>query len=274
VDDVVADGSVADGAVISDGGIGTKDAAAPLLDPKTIPDLLLWFSADQGVTVGAGQALTGWTNRVSGAALTTVSAVPPTLTAAAQNGLPLVAFGSGRTISGSIVAPVNLDIPGISVFTVTKTNAVLLTTTGRPFLLFGRALPDDMSLFQSIASFPEFYSIPRVGNAGGAGSWIGAVADTSYAPGTVQQVTYRGGMIGATAINEVRTNGSIRTPRFSTPFRPLLPTVQFMIGGNSGGVTDWSFYGSMGEVLIFRRTISDTETLSIEQYLKRRWATP
>jgi hypothetical protein len=227
-----------------------KDSDAP---PEIPTDgLLLWLRADRGVTEENG-AVAIWADQSGNDlhATQTASNVRPKLVRQAISGQPSIEF-DGVDDFMRLASGFTDFSAGASIFTVVQRaptsgcNAVLELSNGPEI--------DDVSLGEfNQALYYEVYN-----------GWTGGGALETDTPLMLAVVHHTNLTL------EMRRNGQLSGEGSTDLPSTVLREQNFV--GRSLYADCVVFPGQIGEVLIYARAVSDAELLSIEAYLRSRWA--
>jgi len=242
------------GATATDSGMsGDSDATDSDVAPEIPTDgLLLWLRADRGVTEESG-AVAIWVDQSGNDlhATQTASNVRPKLVRQAIGGHPSIEFDGADDFMR--LAPGFTDFSaGVSIFTVVQRaptsacNAVLELSNGSEI--------DDISLGEyNQALYYEVFN-----------GWTGGGAVPTDTPLMLAVVHHTNLTL------EMRQNGQLAGEGSTDLPITVLREQNFV--GRSLYADCVVFPGQIGEVIIYARAVSDAELLSIEAYLRSRWA--
>jgi hypothetical protein len=247
----VSDGS--SGSANTDAGASGDSASDSATSPPIPTDgLLLWLRADRGVTEENG-AVAIWADQSGNDlhATQTASNVRPKLVRQAIGGQPSIEF-DGVDDFMRLPPGFNDFSAGVSVFTVVQRaptsacNAMLELSNGPEI--------DDIS----IGEFNQelYYEVFNGWTGGGA---LGT--DTPLMLAVVHHTNLT---------LEMRRNGQLGGEGSTDLPTTVLREQNFV--GRSLYADCVVFPGQIGEVLIYARAVSDAELLSVEAYLRSRWA--
>jgi len=235
-----------------------------LLDgsPAGIPDqgLRLWLKSDSSVTVSAGKVVS-WSD-ISGTGISLAPAeesTRPALVPGALNGYPVITFdGSDDFLqTGSAVPLLGRDSLAITVTLVLKTEPV--QTAWASILDYDHETNSGFTIQQNAGSTNEFFS-----------------AASQYILNTDWQVVSFELVNGPAGFASIRVNGVVvstadvlSVSAFSEPRRLALGRWISYCCNTPGRY--WN--GSLAEVLIHNRTLTQEEHESLQSYFKGRYET-
>jgi hypothetical protein len=251
--------------------VGDAGTATAVAAPDTLPGLAFWLRADDAVTDAAGSVMV-WTDR---SVTKRKSVIARTICSApklgvSQNGHPTVHFGPGEcALFGS--GPQDWQ-NGLTAVAVYRTDA-------SPTLQ-----PISGSLFGQSGS-ASVYEIARNGGSlslrNTISNWKQTAGPDCFTAEEWHQLAVRLGSAGETVRDLRRDNVPIAGT--GSVFSVAVPPggySNFIVGRRAGGIvaetpiTPGSFNGSIAELVLYERALSESELTTVQAYLKQRWATP
>lgn len=236
-------------AVTSGDGVSYK-AAVPVLpafDPITIAGLQAWLKADAITGKNDGDTITTWSDssRFGHSPTQATGSLKPLYKTNIKNGLPVVRFDGTDDILQA--ADFTLNQPE-TVFVVGAWRGVRV---GNDTILDGGTVGNTMRIYRSVANSVSLYN----------------GVTTTCSPTDVTAFH----LYTADANNTASTIG----------FDSGTPVTGSASAVNGGGLTVGA-YGAgsewgpvdVGEILVYDSTLSASDRLSVEKYLRGKWATP
>ncbi|MBK6697249.1 MAG: hypothetical protein IPG50_34435 [Myxococcales bacterium] len=231
-------------------GEGVRSA----MSPRALPGLLLWFRADVGLTLQAGNAVSTWQDQ-SGLSNHFVSqgtgALQPTWVPNAIGGRPALDFSGGKYLENTFNNPVTPDAAAYSVLAVAKNG------NGTFFSLRRSAAYSASMFFLNIGGNTYVYSngsanvsvantLPETQSASAAFKSCHRYAGSGVAPRIWLNATERNQTAGTVQGDQTGSTG-------------------FQVGTNSQGVPEpWN--GLIAELIVVSGAISDLDRRRIEIY--------
>lgn len=249
-----------------------------IYSPKEIAGLGAWYDAFDlsTLTLSPFNQVTGWADK-SGNGFNLAQATTarqPTYTTSGINGRPgvLFAFQSGSTNQGcqllSAANSLSSSVPGITAFAVLITSdKSSVSGSGSIFLTSSVGATYEMRLAYAAAVTPgDYYADGRrlaagtvaIAQAGTASNNVAILQTGVFDYTNALLNVYAGGALMATA-NPMDTAGS--TAATNSP----------LVLGSSGALQLFPLLGSIGEVIIYKRALTQTEQRRVEWYLARKW---
>lgn len=254
---------------------GSSPPPPPL--PSTIPDLNLWYDASvsnasyiqntSGIAPTDGQGVQSWIDKVvpptGRDANQATGTRQPTWQSNEQNGYGTILFdGANDVLTLNPIGSWALSLPGQTTYVVVKANSL----TGTP-----RVTQTNTNGYQFF--WDTYWGIET---AGGRAKSLNTGNTTNY--------IYMGQILDGTQTDanitiqnnkrlKFRINGVQQTLTFSTDVGTTTsPTATgLFVGADSQPVTN-PFSGYIGELMIWTRTLSPSEQLTVESYLSNKWA--
>jgi hypothetical protein len=243
-------GGVAGSAGTGGGGGGTVIQEPPI----PIDGLELWFDANVGVTQ-AGEVVASWKDNSGHGrnALQTAANYRPKLSMTALNGMPALVFDG--TDDYLKVPPLPGDFShGVSIFAIAQQEVDNGNCTG----------------FFEASNGPEIEDVHL-------GVWQSAllyeVADSYFQAVDYPLVLGKPEVVVAVQ----QTTGAVQLRRDSnglgeSTFKlPVVATREQVMIGNTAYVDCAPLNGSLGELMVYSRAVSDAELIAIETYLQKKW---
>lgn len=248
------------------GSTNVYDAASVVLSYPVglLPTgMKLWLKADAGVTKSSGNLVSGWVDQSgSGNDLSqSIAICQPSFADNAVNGRPVVEFGGGS----QMLQTTGLVLSGTTPFTdfeVIRFNSI--PGSNYQYIWWNGIDQTSGGYGSYISTDPKITSSWGSGNTGlgdandaAIGSWYRLSSRWAGGSGsTNHQMWINGNFIGSN-----RKIGS----NFPSGFFSL---------GNFGPSSYQGFYGDVAEIMIYNRSLTDTERANVESYLSARWSTP
>lgn len=240
--------------------------ASPPFDPAQVPGLVVWLTADRGVNVGPNGAVTTWVDRASGlvANVRSPCAAPrPASSAVAAAPRPMVSLGNGACMHISTPTPVAFR--GFTILAATEIDATAPTGEGRLVSLYGAGAYVDLMRFGERARTTANLSLRQ------GFTLTTAAGDRTFAPSQMQVVS----VFSPTAQErgDLRVDGEVRASQAALPQPLEYPFSTIRIGGGNlpGNPALDSFFGKLGELLVFNRRLTAPELAAAERYLMARF---
>lgn len=247
-------------------------------DPTPLPNLLGWFDADDATSVVTVEddLVFRWLDRTGNLSRLVPRDVSgqPVLTDSGINGRGSIVFdGNDDRLCGNTLVSLR---PGYSVFVVAQ-NDVRKSFNG---LLSIR----DSGFVIEDGAF-EMYWQPGTTDAGSGNLVAVSNRDVETLSGlrvlnppppvTQTYLAATGVALGDTSSGFMRVNGTAYSPLIiGSPDTPINAN-ELCVGWGFGEFVEGnSLDGSIGEVMIFDRRLSDTEIQFVEAYLTQKWLTP
>jgi hypothetical protein len=261
-------------------------------DANYYGNLELWLKADDGVDSTDGGGVTTWADRSLKKRQAAVPAVAspfratcqsgPTFVPSALHGLPMVRF-DGYTQCLQVDGAFANFTSGLTFFAVFQPETCNSVFTGNAGALFdtntnsiggyteGIMIGRNPNPAQTASGDAYLFTTNAVGTGSvaitGGGSWVPAVPELlelrlPAGPG--------GGVVAATGF----VNGVSAT---MNPNNPLIPDVDIarttsFVGYTPGPSSGYPlFCGSIGELLVYAKALSDADRKAIESHLRARW---
>jgi hypothetical protein len=248
--DVLAKNSDASGMLVHAAGAYLKIP----LDPRSISGLVAWYAADRITGLADGNAVSQWTDSsgLGHHAAQGTGANQPTYQTGELSGKPCVRFdGSDDVLTVTDAAA--YKALSLTVFVVAKRDAAAAGT-------------------DSLVGYPA---------AGGSSSWrwalrydntageIETIVDGAAAAGAVVGLNGWRVWSFSTALQVVRRDGIPKLDGADDASITYPNAVGLRIGANGAGGEAW--HGDIAEILIFSRTLLDSERQKVELYLAEKY---
>lgn len=221
--------------------------------------LRLWLRADSGLGRASGTSVTSWGDQSNGgnSCSQTFSSYMPNVVDNALNGKPVVHFSGSSCVlqsNGSVVA----GATGFTSFTVARFASIpgsnyqylwwnggdTATTGYGVWLTTGSKLKAGWGSYNNAITYSGTATV---------GPWYRVAS--RYASGT-HEMWVNGGFVGSTG----KTGSNLESG--------------FGVGNYAATAAYQGFYGDLAEILIYSRTLTESERLAVEQYLSDRWGPP
>ena len=233
-------------------------------DPSTIVDLKFWLDADDSSTITlSGSEITQWNDKSSNAFVftPTSSTQRPTLETAVQNGKNVSRF-VGST-SDELLSNVNSGLSG---------NGFALTF----FVVFNKATnQNNMTLLgQNPSSTTHGLSFQVSTLQPAIDQWAphGAKMDASISNSTWYVLTIKVASWATQHNATMWLDGvSKTTSAYGVHETPSLTNAVFNVGSWDDTRTDMCWDGDIAEMILYDAALSDTDRVSVENYLKNKW---
>jgi Chitobiase/beta-hexosaminidase C-terminal domain/Concanavalin A-like lectin/glucanases superfamily len=226
--------------------------------PQRSANLITWLRADAGVTYSSGQ-VSLWSDQSGNGnnAGQGTSAIQPTLTTGAVNGLPAISFnGTSQFLQfGSGFANFT---SGASIFVVINPAT---TGTYQTWLEFGNASSN-------------YFGVEGINTAGAAAFYVyngtsgSSVTATSALTASQYQLTesiYNGSNTGTVYTNGVQKGSS--TSLLTAPNASRTSNYLGQFGGGSA-----YFHGQIAEILVYNTALSASQRAGVESYIYSKYA--
>ena len=250
----------------------TRDASVAF-DPATSQGLLAWFSADRDVTVtsASNPTVTSWKDQASGVNATPVRRCLGPVRVLPPVGKPMVNFGRAQCL-GMSTSKAPSPIAGLTVLVSTRMDAALPTFDGRLLTMYQGTF---FSVTRSVSRFNVAAFAPdQFASAFSARTPLG---DLTFASSKTQILSLRLATAGGGSTAEARLDGSplalVAAPSRLPPLDYAFKALELGAGNNVDSPELDSFFGSLGEVLVFGRLLTPAEVSAAEAYLRVRWNT-
>jgi len=228
-------------------------SAAPAFSPTDIANLSLWLDASDASTIKhASGAVTNWMDK-SGlgnhAVAIGADTTRPATGAATLDGKNAIVFDGGDYLATAFI-PIYDELTFF---------CVLLATTEGNLDYFAGAK-------EGAASFQSYFAVHSASQAiTGTGETMSTFSYVWGASHSLLSADYNADTVrvwrnGAEALSAAKTGSAAHSTR------------GYHIGGyNNRGTAVPAFIGRMGELLVYRRKLSDTDRAKVEAYLKDKW---
>jgi hypothetical protein len=214
----------------------------------------LWLDADDNATLTqSGGSLSGWLDK-SGAARHGATGVGPTVVASGFNGRTALRFNG---TSQFVLLPDVASLTPYTVFVVERRRSA----RGTNFIIGGTTPTAFNNLLLGYQTGTSVRFAPYTANLDGA---VPMFAGIAAEPGRVLVGRWSSGA------RSLMSNGALLASDASVD--PLATWAGAAIGRANIDGTLSHYEGDVGELLIFRRALSDTERTAISQSLMRKWA--
>lgn len=226
----------------------------------------LWLKSDSGTTL-SGSAVSAWADQSGTGNNVSQSNNPnmPTYVENAVNGRPVIRFtGTGQILQST--SQVLSGSTAFTTFTVGKLNELRSPANYQYFWWNGG---DTSNVGYGCYLYPTTPQILRYA----WGSNSASLSDPSAAVvGTLYTLSSRFSG-GASGTHEMWINGGVSSPVSRTKTSAGLSGGAFSVG-NYGPSAGYGLYGDVAEILIYDRSLTDTERQNVYSYLSARWTAP
>ena len=251
-------------------------------DPRSLPGCCLWLDAADSNVVNTGSGITNgtqvtsWKDKsLSGNNATTVSngTIPAYWNTNTIGGLPAMVMGNAPQFRGAFSTRITGS--NISVFTVAYTSLAMPNTSGRDQRLVSLSFDNttaagDYNPTTGIMAFDNQYTLGNLttyynlnGNSGG-----NPVANY---PTLGQSNVFIASMVAGAGVVNSWYNGVLFSKSGGTgPAANALNIGNYGVGGGSYPTAE-SWFGGIGEVIIYSNDLSISQRQAVEGYLANKW---
>ena len=227
-------------------------------NPKSIAGLELWFDATDASTITTvSGAVSEWKSRAGGRTSTQTTANNrPTYQATGINGKPALQFNG---TSHSLITDYNANsLTGYVTYAAAVLPAAGMTTSSDfPGVIQARNSTANGLLING-PSNPNRWTM----------MWRGSGFDATVGGQVLNATQTLLATIDASTLT-LRVNGAVGTLAGTYTAGSSESNAVYRLG-QDGNLSRW-FSGLMGEVLLFSRTLTTAELVSVERYLARKW---
>ena len=244
-------------------------------DPAHTPALIAWLAGDKDVVTSPGSTtLSGWKDQVSGALAAPLGSCAPPVRIGGAAVKPMVSFGSGQCL-GLVSAgrpPATVGVTVLIAMSMDTTVPAPAPAEGSLLALYGASSYFDIRRAGVDRSAPSLVALPTASPA--QVFTMSAPGARTFAPGSRHVLSFRvDASPGQPPAAEFRVDGAMMvmnargTPLLDYSYRIL----RIGAGNDPSQPTLDSFFGAVGEVLVFGRGLQSAEREAAETYLKQRW---
>jgi len=271
---VVDSGTASD---IADARPSDSSFDAATFDPARTAALIAWFAADKDVVTAPGSTtISGWKDQVSGALAAPLGLCAPPVRIGGAAAKPMVSLGSGQCI-GLVSAVRPPATVGVTILIAMSMDATVPAPApdefaGRLLSLYGASSYFDITRAGVDRSAPYLVALPEAGPA--QVFTMSAPGTRTFAPGSRHVLSFRvDASPGQPPTAEFRVDGVVTAmnTRGTPPIDYSFRTLRIGAGNNPTQPNLDSYFGSVGEVMVFGRGLQAAEREGAETYLKHRW---